>query len=464
MLSTICFGERGEIVCALSVAQIPRGLMVSPHCAQCPCARNGQPFRPVPAHGMHGGLCIVGEGPGTNEQLQGYPFVGESGRVVNKAFAAAGIDRVSVFIANALLCKRPADEDFPQAVACCRARLQADLQAAQPLAICALGGTAMRALELPVTSVSEARGTVQWSSLLPHVPVIGTIHPAALLRGGAGEMTKGGKQKMNVDAQAMFLFADIAKAAKVAAGIVSTEWSDDIQVVSEAFEVQSAMAAILEDVYECGMLGLDLEWVCEGSLNPLDALGASAHRALITWVGVGCMERAVSFKWEALLAGTTAALATLQLAMEDENLPKLSHNKQADRAVWEAQVGPVRGRYLDSMLMHHVAFPGIDHDLQQVASQFLCVPPWKVEHARVIAEAKVQQRVEAKQARLVEKERKKADRVAEHEVQNAAKKAEALARKAQRQIAHETRNAALKAEKASRKVRKREQLVLKGVQ
>jgi hypothetical protein len=82
----------------------------------------------------------------------------------------------------------------------------------------------------------------------------------------------------------------------------------------------------------------------------------------------------------------------------------------------------------------------------------------------VIAEAKVQQRVEAKQARLVEKERKKADRVAEHEVQNAAKKAEALARKAQRQIAHETRNAALKAEKASRKVRKREQLVLKGVQ
>lgn len=384
----------------------------------------------------------------SEEVLQGYPFIGPSGKVVNKAFQLAGIDRVKTFIANALLCKRPSDEDAPRAVDCCRARLQADLQAARPTAICALGGTAMRALQLPVTAVSEARGTVQYSPLLPGIPVIGTIHPAALLRGGAGEMTKGGKQKMNVDAQAMFLFADIAKAAKVATGEVCAEWSDDIQVVSEASEVQAAMSAILEDVYECGMLGLDLEWVCKDSPNALDALGAGAHRAIITWVGVGCAKRAVSFRWEALrddyersttiaateIVWTPSGLEALQAAMADENLPKLSHNKQADKAVWEAQVGPARGRYLCSMLLHHVAFPGIDHDLQQVASQFLCVPAWKVAHSRAIAEAKVQQRAEEKQAKAVEREQKKLARVAAHEARNAAKKAEAEARKAQKKV------------------------------
>jgi uracil-DNA glycosylase family 4 len=458
---------------------VPRGLLASPHCSSCPCARNGAPYRPVAACGIGGGFCIIGEGPGQEEILQGYPFIGPSGKVVNKAFQLAGVDRVKTFIANALLCKRPSDEDAPRAVDCCRARLQADLQAARPTAICALGGTAMRALQLPVTAVSEARGTVQYSPLLPGVPVIGTIHPAALLRGGAGEMTKGGKQKMNVDAQAMFLFADIVKAAKVAIGEVCAEWSDDIKVVSDPDEVLPEMTAILEDVYECGMLGFDLEWTCKDSPNALDALGAGAHRALITWVGVGCTKRAVSFAWSALwsdfersaapIAYTPSGLWALLVAMQDENLPKLSHNKQADKAVWEAQWpawfgAAVRGRFLDSMLMHHVAFPGIDHDLQQVASQFLCVPAWKVAHSRAIAEAKGQQREEAKQAKAVEREQKKLARIAEHEARNAVKKAEAEARKVQRKAEREAGNEAAKADKEARRAAKREQLLLRGIE
>lgn len=448
---------------------VPRGLLASPHCSSCPCARNGTPYRPVAACGLGGGFCIVGEGPGQEEILQGYPFIGPSGKVVNKAFQLAGIDRVKTFIANALLCKRPSDEDAPRAVDCCRTRLQVDLQAARPTAICALGGTAMRALQLPVTAVSEARGTVQYSPLLPGIPVIGTIHPAALLRGGAGEMTKGGKQKMNVDAQAMFLFADIAKAARVAAGAIPAQWSDDIKVVHEVDDVLPEMTTILKDVYEWGILGLDLEWICADSPNPLDALGAGAHRAIITWVGVGCGTRAVSFKWEALwadyersaatIAWSPSGLEALQAAMADENLPKLCHNKQADKAVWEAQVGPIRGRHLDTMLMHHAAFPGIDHDLQQVASQFLCIPPWKVEHARAVAAAKEREREFVKQAKAVEREQKKVAKVAEHNERNRKLKEEGAARKVVRQAEHEARNAALKAEKEARKAAKRQLLL-----
>jgi DNA polymerase len=168
----------------------------------------------VRAFGGTDGLCIVGEAPGSEEVAQGFPFIGPSGKIVSRAFHRAGIDRGRVFITNALLCRRPSgEEDFNTSVDCCRDRLQADLELARPTAICALGNTAMRALQLPVTFVSQARGTVQYSPLLPTIPVVGALHPAALLHGGAGEI-KGGKQKMNVDAQAIFLYADIAKAIK----------------------------------------------------------------------------------------------------------------------------------------------------------------------------------------------------------------------------------------------------------
>jgi uracil-DNA glycosylase family 4 len=429
-----------------------RGYDTSDACADCPCARNGQPFKPVRSFGGTGGLAIIGEAPVQEAQAQGFPFIGPAGKIVNKALQRAGADRAYAWLGYSLLCRLPqSEEDRDKAVRCCRARLQADLALAQPTAICALGGTAMRALGLPVTIVSQARGTVQESPLFPGVPVIGTIHPAALLHGGAGEM-KGSKQKMNVDAQAMFLFADIAKAFRVSRGEVDPQWSDDIQVVHEAVEVMPVLEALFADVYAWGVLGLDLEWLCDGSKNALDALGAGAHRALITWVGLGCGTRAVSFKWEAL-AEAEGAFAYIQQVMEDENLPKLMHNKQADIAVWEAQVGPIRGKRLCSMLMHHGSFPGIDHDLQQVTSQFLCVPPWKVDHQRAIAEHEAKMREEAQVQREADKADKKALKAAGHTRKQAEKATAAAAKKAARIATHEAKNAAAAA--GGKKVRKK---------
>jgi len=450
-----------------------RGANCSLYCAQCPCARDGKPVRPVPAFGGTGSLCIVGEAPGKQESAQGFPFIGPSGQIVNKALRRAGGDRALVWVVNALLCQRPPrDDDFDYAVECCRERLRDDLELGKPTAICALGGTAMKALQLPVRFVSQARGTVQESPLLPGVPVIGALHPAALLHGGAGEMTSGGKQKMNVDAQAMFLFSDIAKSLAVARGEVPAQWSADILVVHEAERVVPEMTAILADVHTEGVLGIDLEWTCDGSKNALDALGADAYRAQISWVGVACQKRGVSFKWDALMAdyqahggqglpdytgengGGESGLMLLQASMEFDGLAKLAHNKQADKAIWEAQVGSIAGQFWDSMLMHHVACPGIDHDLQQVASQYLCVPPWKVDHARRAAEWAAQQREVVKVEKEKEKAAKKVIRMTEHEQRNAAKAAEKAAKKATRQAEHEARNAQLKAEGEARKAQR----------
>lgn len=222
-----------------------RGPDSSPDCARCPCAKNGRPSVPVRAFGATGGLVLVGEGPGNEECISRYPFVGPSGKLIDKALKAAGIDRALLWVTNALLCPRPRDDSaLGKAVDCCRPRLREELAAADPTAVLAFGGTAMRALELPVQGVSDARGTLQQTPLVPGVPVFSTMHPAALLRGGAGDApgaggVSGGTNKQNVDAQMLFFQADIEKAWRVAIGDIAPAWSDDIDV----FVPDSAPAA-----------------------------------------------------------------------------------------------------------------------------------------------------------------------------------------------------------------------------
>jgi hypothetical protein len=107
----------------------------------------------------------------------------------------------------------------------------------------------------------------------------------------------------------------------------------------------------------------------------------------------------------------------------------------------------------NSMLMHHGAFPGIDHDLQQVTSQFLCVPPWKVDHQRAIVEHEARMREEAQAQREADKADKKALKAAEHARKQAEKAAAAAAKKAARIAAHEAKNAAAAA--GGKKARKK---------
>jgi len=221
----------------------------------------------------------------------------------------------------------------------------------------------------------------------------------------------------------------------------------------------AAMQAILDEARAWGILGIDLEWNKDGR---------------ITWIGLGTKHRAVSF-WRAGLS--PAALDLARAAMADATLPKLIHNLQADKTVWEREIGPMNGRIEDTMLMHHAAFPGIAHDLQQVVSQFLVVPPWKAWRRKEVEQAKTE-------ARETTKANKKTARMAAHEARNAAKAAEKAAReaekaaeraaketeraaerarkltekeaeKAARIAAHNARNAALKAEKEARKAAKK---------
>jgi uracil-DNA glycosylase family 4 len=398
----------------------------------------GRPSKAVRAFGAKGGFCIVAEAPGTDELYQGFPLVGSTGKLLNGVLRRGGIDRNLAFVTNALLCKRPvADEAFAKAVDCCRPRLEEELRFVEPTGIVALGAVAARALRLPVSTISEARGTVQESPLVPGVPVVTALHPAALFKGGAGEVS-GGKQKMNVDAQMMFLQADVEKAWAISEGKRSPCWSDDGTVVTKPEEAEAAMRAVLDEARAWGMLGIDLEWTKEGRITWL-GLGHGGK-----WSG-GAEGRSVAF-WKDAIPEAVLKLAADAIA--DETLPKLIHNLQADKEVWEREIGPMRGPIRDTLLMHHAAFPGLAHDLQQMASQFLVVPPWKTQR-------RDERKANEKAARARAKEEIKMQKKAEHEARNAAKKVEAEARKAaaksEKQRAHDEENLRRAEEAAAKK-------------
>ena len=130
---------------------------------------------------------FIGEGPGRNEDIQGEPFVGPAGKLLDNMLVAMGLKRGdNAYIANIVKC-RPTDENgkdrppSPQEVASCMPYLQRQIDLIQPTVLVALGKTA--ALSLlgldPATPVSKLRGTVH---RYRNLPLVVTYHPAYLLR------------------------------------------------------------------------------------------------------------------------------------------------------------------------------------------------------------------------------------------------------------------------------------------
>lgn len=130
---------------------------------------------------------FVGEGPGRNEDLQGEPFVGPAGKLLDNMLAAMGLRRgANAYIANIVKC-RPTGADgrdrppSPEEVAACMPYLERQIALIKPAVIVALGKTAaLSLLNLdPDTAVSSLRGKVH---RYRNLPLIVTYHPAYLLR------------------------------------------------------------------------------------------------------------------------------------------------------------------------------------------------------------------------------------------------------------------------------------------
>jgi len=124
-------------------------------------------------------LAFVGEGPGQEEDLQGLPFVGPAGKLLDRMIAAMGYGRDEVYVCNVVKC-RPPENRTPraeEAIACSR-YLVPQLEAVSPRVIVALGRCAAENLGLAAPT-GPWRG--RWGSW-QGIPVLPTYHPAYLLR------------------------------------------------------------------------------------------------------------------------------------------------------------------------------------------------------------------------------------------------------------------------------------------
>ena len=132
---------------------------------------------------------VVGEAPGEQEDLQGEPFVGKSGQLLDNMLNALGLTRgvaepaQQVYIANTLKCRPPGNRNpAPDELAQCEAFLIRQVQLLQPRLILAMGAFAVKSLLRSTEPVGKLRGRVHHYQ---GVPLIVTYHPAYLLRNPA---------------------------------------------------------------------------------------------------------------------------------------------------------------------------------------------------------------------------------------------------------------------------------------
>jgi uracil-DNA glycosylase family 4 len=132
------------------------------------------------------GLCFVGEGPGADEDAQGFPFVGAAGQLLDKMIAAMGIERDDVYVCNIVKCRPPKNRTpEPDEMNACMPYLVEQLSLIEPQVIVALGKTAVQGLFGTAEGITRIRG--RWRLYQGRIAVMPTFHPAYLLRNPAAK-------------------------------------------------------------------------------------------------------------------------------------------------------------------------------------------------------------------------------------------------------------------------------------
>lgn len=147
-------------------------------------------------------LMIVGEGPGSEEDRTGRPFVGPAGELLAKQLGAMGLTRDQVYIANVVKCRPPNNRTpTPAEAATCGDYLRRQIETIRPRVILTVGGPAAKLLLGTDTGITRLRGT--WHTYdqvapgTPPIPLMPTFHPAYLLR----SYTKDNRAKVWSDLQ-----------------------------------------------------------------------------------------------------------------------------------------------------------------------------------------------------------------------------------------------------------------------
>ncbi|NGN40636.1 uracil-DNA glycosylase [Mesorhizobium sp. CGMCC 1.15528] len=135
-----------------------------------------------------GAVMLVGEAPGRDEDIEGLPFVGRSGQLLDRILAAIGLDRTTVYIANVIPWRPPGNRTpTPHETEICRPFIERQIELANPKLLVTLGGPSAKTLLNTTEGILRLRGnwrshTTKAGTVIPAMP---TLHPAYLLRNPA---------------------------------------------------------------------------------------------------------------------------------------------------------------------------------------------------------------------------------------------------------------------------------------
>lgn len=157
------------------------------HCHGCPLYKNAT--QTVFGLGSsHAEIMLVGEQPGDHEDMEGKPFVGPAGKLLDTCLEQAGIERSTTYVTNIVKHfkweprgkRRIHDKPNRMEINACKPWLDKEIESVKPKIIVTLGATAAQGLLGTSFRVTKQRGKILRSGHYP--PILATVHPSSLLR------------------------------------------------------------------------------------------------------------------------------------------------------------------------------------------------------------------------------------------------------------------------------------------
>ena len=262
-------------------------------CSECPL-RNSIPV-PGEIH-ANAKLWVVGEGPGHEEEIKGAPFVGESGRLLERIGQYEGFARCDISITNVLCCwlsEGTSKQNIAQALDCCRPRLLHELASCRAPVALALGGIALQGLTSKIGIFNWHGGPIAPSKEVAAAPgvtattVVPALHPAHVLRDD-------GRQWMPV----MMKFVQRAYALAVGR-IKPFKWQH------YELEPNADMIDALKQIREQGLAGMPVG-------TDTETFGEDPLRAPITCLSLATTKLGISTPWLSYFTKKTGTVPSLK--------------------------------------------------------------------------------------------------------------------------------------------------------
>ena len=152
---------------------------VCKNCTKCKLC-NGRKNVVIGTGNKEAKIMFIGEGPGADEDIQGIPFVGKAGQLMNKALQGLGLNREDIYIANVVKCRPPQNRNPEKEEAdSCKEYLETQINLVKPEIIVLLGSISLKNVLGDEYGITQSRG--KWFEK-DGIKILPTFHPAALLR------------------------------------------------------------------------------------------------------------------------------------------------------------------------------------------------------------------------------------------------------------------------------------------